>query len=203
MSRDDDDDGDEGIREGRPSIPPKSSDDWDDYEDRPRRRSPAIDRADDPDDLVPRARRALLRTNVPGILLIVAAVLNILGGLYFAFNGLVTLSMPADQVMKQANAINPQQEAQMKKLGWSAEALVTNTAIGYIILGVLGIVGAIITLIGGVKIRQLRGYGLGILGSIIACIPCLSTSSCCVVGLVAGIWAVIVLLDADVKAAFR
>jgi hypothetical protein len=204
MSRDDDDDDDrdEGIREGR-SSPGRGRRDDDEDEDRPRRRSSEIDRRDDFGGENPRAERARARTNVPGILLIVAGVLNLLGGLYFAFNGFVSLSMPAEEVMKQANAFNPQQEAQMKQLGWSAEAMVRNTAIGYIILGVLAIVGAIITLMGGVKIRNLQGYGLGMFGAIIACIPCLSSSSCCVFGLVAGIWAVVALLDADVKAEFR
>jgi hypothetical protein len=54
--------------------------------------------------------------------------------------------------------------------------------------------------LGGTKMKQLQGYGLSIAASILSIIPC--TNSCCCVGLPIGIWALMVLLNADVKLAF-
>jgi hypothetical protein len=55
--------------------------------------------------------------------------------------------------------------------------------------------------IGGGKMKQLTGYGWAMTGSVMAMIPC--TNSCCCVGLPVGIWAIVVLVNSDVKAAFR
>jgi hypothetical protein len=52
---------------------------------------------------------------------------------------------------------------------------------------------------GGNALRKQSSYGLAMTGSIIAVIPCLSTCLC----LPFGIWALVVLNDPDVKAAFR
>jgi ABC-type proline/glycine betaine transport system permease subunit len=49
--------------------------------------------------------------------------------------------------------------------------------------------------------RQLKGRGLAIAGAILAMIP-LFTCCCCVIGLPVGIWALVVLMNAEVKAAF-
>jgi hypothetical protein len=68
-------------------------------------------------------------------------------------------------------------------------------------LGILGVLGGILILLGGVKMKRLEAYGLSIAASIIAMIPCLST--CCVVGLPIGIWALVVLSKPEVKSSFR
>ncbi len=142
------------------------------------------------------------KTNVPGILLLIVGILNVLGALYFAFNGVVTLLDP-QMAMAAAKQFNPQQEQQMKQLGWSMDQLVNATAIGYIILGAIGVIAAIIIIFGGVQMRNLRSYGLAVFASILALIPCISPMGCCVLGEVAGIWALVVLMNQDVKTAFR
>ena len=63
----------------------------------------------------------------------------------------------------------------------------------------VGVFGVLIIL-GGVKLMNLSGTGLPITGSILAMIPCTS-SCCCLIGLPAGIWALVVLSRPDVKAA--
>ena len=71
----------------------------------------------------------------------------------------------------------------------------------------LGIVGAIIAIIKGIlillgatKMRNLQNYGFAMTAAIIAMVPCISP--CCVLGLPFGIWALIVLMKPEVKAAF-
>jgi hypothetical protein len=56
-------------------------------------------------------------------------------------------------------------------------------------------------ILGALKMRQLRTYGLAMTGTVMALIPC--TNSCCLIGLPLGIWAMIVLVNADVKAGFQ
>jgi hypothetical protein len=83
------------------------------------------------------------------------------------------------------------------------EELKMQTVAGSLGSGVVGALLALLTLIGGIRMRGLRSYGLAMVGAIIAMIPCLSPSACCILGEVAGIWAIAVLLNQDVKSAFR
>lgn len=73
--------------------------------------------------------------------------------------------------------------------------------------GTLGIVAGIVAiLVGGVvffgamKMRALQSWPFAIAASALAAIPCLSP--CCCIGIPVGIWALIVLFDANVKASF-
>lgn len=55
-------------------------------------------------------------------------------------------------------------------------------------------------LAGARKMKNLESYGMAMAAAIVAMLPC---SGCCLLGLPFGIWALIVLADADVKAAFH
>jgi hypothetical protein len=52
----------------------------------------------------------------------------------------------------------------------------------------------------GWQMRQLKSWGLSMAGAIVAMIPCISL--CCLLGLPIGIWAILVLIDEDIKRAF-
>jgi hypothetical protein len=66
-------------------------------------------------------------------------------------------------------------------------------------LGGLTLVGAAVIFYGAIKMKDLQGYGLAMTAAILCLIPCFSI---CCLGIPFGIWALIVLLNADVKAAF-
>ena len=73
--------------------------------------------------------------------------------------------------------------------------------------GVFGIVFAAITILSGavtifgaVKMKGLSSYNLAMVGAILAMVPCVSP--CCCLGLPLGIWAIVVLMDPEVKKAF-
>lgn len=73
--------------------------------------------------------------------------------------------------------------------------------------GAFGVVGALIGLaIAGfilwvaLQMKELKGWTLSVVASILAMIPCISP--CCIIGLPIGIWALVVLLKPEVKAAF-
>jgi hypothetical protein len=65
--------------------------------------------------------------------------------------------------------------------------------------GLIGFATGIIAFIGGAKMKQLKGYGWALAGSIMSIFPGLC---CCCVGLIPGIWALVVLLNQEVKYAF-
>ena len=69
------------------------------------------------------------------------------------------------------------------------------------ILGGFSILIGLIILFGAVQMKSLSNYGLAMTVSILAMIPCISP--CCLLGIPIGIWALVVLLDSNVKAAFR
>lgn len=56
----------------------------------------------------------------------------------------------------------------------------------------------ILTIIAGNQMRQLRSWTLSMSGAVVALLPCF----CCFLGLPMGIWAIIVLIDQDVKRSF-
>lgn len=54
---------------------------------------------------------------------------------------------------------------------------------------------------GAVKMMSLQSYGVAMAAAIVASIPCLSP--CCCMAMIPGIWSIVVLSGAEVKAAFR
>jgi hypothetical protein len=57
----------------------------------------------------------------------------------------------------------------------------------------------LLTLVGGLKMRAIKGYGLAVTGALCASLP---INGCCCVALPIGIWALFVLGDGEVKAGF-
>ncbi len=82
-----------------------------------------------------------------------------------------------------------------------------NDAFGSLFSGVFGLVfngfafvlGGVV-IYGALKMKELQNYPLAMASAIIALVPC--TSPCCVLGLPIGIWALVVLLNQEVKGAF-
>ena len=65
---------------------------------------------------------------------------------------------------------------------------------------VAGFFISLIILAGGRKMQQLQSYGLAMTASVLAIVPC---QLCCVATLPVGIWSLTVLLDPQVKDAYR
>jgi len=77
--------------------------------------------------------------------------------------------------------------------------------------GAFAVAGFLFTLIvgilmifAGIRMKKLQSWGLAVTASILAMIPCLSP--CCInliIGLPIGIWALVILMKPEVKAAFK
>ncbi len=70
-------------------------------------------------------------------------------------------------------------------------------AVQYAVPFIMGIV----VILGAIKMKNLQSYGFAMAAAIIAMIPCVGP--CCLLGLPFGVWALVVLCDDQVKAAFR
>jgi hypothetical protein len=62
-------------------------------------------------------------------------------------------------------------------------------------------IAAIMVLVGAWKMKNLRAYGFSVTAMVFGILPCMSI--CCTFSLFVGIWGLVVLNDANVKAAFR
>src|SRR5687768_6816315 len=124
------------------------------------------------------------KVNGPGIALIVVGVIGALFALVRIPAGILQMS-------------NPDMARALHDVGLDASAGIGLAVCG----GILALIGSVLTIVAGAKMRGLSGYGLAIAGSILAMIPC--TNGCCCIGLPIGIWSIVVLMDPQVKASFR
>jgi hypothetical protein len=69
------------------------------------------------------------------------------------------------------------------------------------VLAIIGLIVGAVILLGAMKMKKLEGYGFAMAATIMAMVPCISP--CCLLGLPIGIWSLVVLMNADVKAAFH
>ncbi len=79
-------------------------------------------------------------------------------------------------------------------------ALAMFSGVGGIVGGIVGLIMALLVIAGAIKMKNLSSYGLAMTAAIVAVIPCVSP--CCLLGLPFGIWALVVLNEENVKAAF-
>lgn len=70
---------------------------------------------------------------------------------------------------------------------------------GSMVFRILGIVVSIVIFIGASKMKNLQSWGFAMAAAILALIPCFA---CCLLGWPIGIWAIVVLVKPEVKAAF-
>jgi hypothetical protein len=70
-----------------------------------------------------------------------------------------------------------------------------------VVAGLITIGIGILIIVGALKMKNLQSRAWGMTAAILAMIPC--TSPCCLLGLPFGIWALVVLSDADVQMAFE
>jgi hypothetical protein len=124
------------------------------------------------------------RVKGPAIALIVVSALGILGQIASMLAHLAGVrSAPANMPPEMERWVT------MMSGGLGIVATVLTVAVGALII------------YGAMKMMNLQNYGLAMAASIVAMIPCLSP--CCCLGIPVGIWAIVVLSNAEVKAAFR
>ena len=139
------------------------------------------------------------RVRVPGLLLQIVGMIGVVlgtmyGGLAVANpKGVVDWyfdwveDMQKDQPPEQRQKLPPKDEA------------IDSLRIQGPIIGLVVVATGVVIFIGGSKMKDLSGYGWAITGSMLSMFPGMC---CCCLPLLPGIWALVVLLNADVKLAF-
>ena len=125
------------------------------------------------------------KLRAPAIALICLGALNVLSAIVLLLGRIANLIRGNERVI--AN--------EAERLGYQT------SMIYFPLVSLLSIAAAPIMIVGGIKMLNARGYSLAMLAAILAIVPV--TSVCCIPGIPIGIWALIVLLNRDVKAAFQ
>jgi hypothetical protein len=146
--------------------------------------------------------RARAKTNAPGLFLIVVGVLNLLGALGWLGFAYVMTTPTGAQALDQALQQNPEYRKQLEDAGMSKEDLLKTYQTMFGVSGGVTFLASLLTIFGGARMRSLRSYGLAVLGAVVAAIPWVSSTGFCCLGEIAGIWAIVVLLNSDVRAGF-
>jgi hypothetical protein len=137
----------------------------------------------------------------PGKLQAPAIALNCVGGidLLFALYGLT----------RNLLGMNPPQ--QQPPPGWEGspelmqffELLQGNAGPINLVMSVCSVLAGVLIILGGIQMLRMRSYALAVAGSVLSAIPCLSLLACCGIGEGVGLWALVVLLSADIKQLFE
>lgn len=131
------------------------------------------------------------KVGAPAVGLIIASVVGILAGVF----GLLT-PLWIGWLIKMVENMQLENPGVAQLKAMAAAGSVWN-----IFFGVLNIGVAIFVIVAAVKMRNLKGHGLVVTAAILSMLPYIS--GCCCVGLPFGIWALVVLLNAEVKSSFR
>jgi hypothetical protein len=89
-----------------------------------------------------------------------------------------------------------------EELGLSMEEMQSLNTQSFIAWAIVSFIGSFVTTYGGYNLKTINSYMLAVAGSVCAAIPCTSPASCCGIGMVAGIWALTVLMNRDVRSVF-
>jgi hypothetical protein len=149
------------------------------------------------------------RLRLAGIFLAVVGGLNVLLGGWVLLAGIQHMQM--DEVQRKAEldeAWDKQSDDTKKKLEaagydkeWMRKVLDAVGPVGTGI-GAVALLAGILTTLGGIRMAKARSYGLAVTGAVLAIIPVVSCLGCVGLGQGIGIWALVVLLNRDAKAAF-
>jgi hypothetical protein len=149
------------------------------------------------------ANQARKRVQAPAIALIVIGVLNLLLAAGPALYGIGAASLQPAQLEEAMRAQNPKALEDAKAQGLSITQIRNMLVYGSLSLAGADFFASFLVIVGGIRMLSLKSYGLAIVASILAAVPGFSCSGCCGFGAVIGIWALIVLINADVREAFQ
>lgn len=138
----------------------------------------------------------------PAIGLIVMGVIYILGALWgiaSAAMAMAGIGAAARQEQMEMLRRNEQIPEEMREFLMQMNEVMSAGPLGLIMNVVAVGIGGVI-LFGGIRMKGLRSYPLALTASILSLTPCLN--SCCCIGIPIGVWALVVLLNSDVKQSF-
>jgi hypothetical protein len=135
-----------------------------------------------------------MKINAPAIGLIAVGAIDLLQSVYALGRNLLGMN---------ANAPPPRNIQNNPELMEIYDTMKPYQFVMNVTLGSMALLCAVVIILAGVMMLQRKMYPLCVTGSILAAIPCLSFLACCLVGEGVGIWALVILMSADVKRSFQ
>jgi hypothetical protein len=147
-----------------------------------------------------RIQAARQRVSTPGMLLIVFGLLGLFLELLCLGAAFTQPTVLYDQIksMAEKQPQGKERDENLKKIEDAKASMQMNTPTN-IASYLFGALLNLLMVLGGASMRKLRGYVMAIIGAICGLIP---ISGCCCCAMPIGLWAIIVLCNADVKAGF-
>ncbi len=142
------------------------------------------------------------RVRPPAILMLIVGVLNLLCGLFFMVRSISVKQEGMPTNFKQVwEDMDPEARDNLVQNGWSPESLFFALINSVLVYGGVASLVSVISVFGAIRMMSLHSYGLAMFGAILTAIPCVTP--CCLIGQVAGVWAILILLNPAVRKAFR
>ena len=167
------------------------------------------DDRDSRDDRRPDDVRAIAKDKVkgPAITMLISGIITVLMLGYSVVNSAINDPMAAFKQQREQQENDPKLDANGKKMMKDIydtlepvmEITVKYAAVFWVLSGTL----ALTSIVGSIKLMNLSGSGWARAGAIMNLLTCSCVGGCCLIGLPAGIWVLIVLGNADVKAAMN
>ena len=134
------------------------------------------------------------KVKAPGILLMVSGIINALLGVIGGVSMPVIFFGMRGEIEKEL-ANDPEMTPEIM------DFVINMYGYGGIGFAVLSVLIGIVVVVGALRMLSLRSWGLAMFAAILSVIPCLQ--SCCLLSLPVGIYAIVVLNDSGVRAAFK
>jgi len=149
------------------------------------------------------------RVQLPAVFLMIGGGLNLLAALLVLVSSVQTLKTPEDELLRELRAYFAQMPQERRQAlppelatpegFWNFFKPILQASVPG---GAVAALLAVLSVLAGVRMQQLRSRGLAIAGAVAISIPCLSPLGCCLMGEAIGVWCLVVLLSRDVGAAF-
>jgi hypothetical protein len=139
----------------------------------------------------------------PAVALLLVGIINMMMSFGSIGIGVFYSRIPPDKMEEILEKQNPEQYAQMREAGFTAEKLSKIYTYGGCGSGAVGLFVSLLTILGAIGMMRLRMHWLAVIVAVLTAIPCISPLACCLVGEGVGIWALVILLTPEVRAAFR
>lgn len=153
------------------------------------------------------------KVQAPGFLLIIAGALNLLIGVLSFFTGTPLLNGPEEQLKAEHKKTQDEltrwpefaktYKQQVAEAGGPVKYYrEMGRVLCHVVAPIVGFSG-LLSMLGGIRMRSLRSWPMACLGALAMSIPFISVLSCCGLGLIVGLWCLILLMSSDVREGFR
>jgi hypothetical protein len=150
----------------------------------------------------PEESKVAARVRPAALVLTTVCLLNLMAGVYSLVTSILDKQQGPDAEWQQRwDAMDPALREWLVKNGWNSGEFYVAAANGLLWYGGVASLLSVLALAGARHMLVLRSYRLAMTSAVLTAIPCVTP--CCLLGQIAGIWAVIVLMQPDVRRAFQ